>query len=152
MEGGKGRGGQGVSLKEVDAWTRRLETDWTCTQFASGLQASPELATAILRKNGETLSSFAKARMVLALALVKRRVVSNVVPLEEALSELSSEAEDWVKVLSACLGKERIGGGPLDFEPENFPAAQTAVETLRKLGAKPPKEVFIKQQKHFTLK
>ena len=42
-----------IPTKEIDAWTRRLETDWSCAQFASGLQVNPELALAILRKNRE---------------------------------------------------------------------------------------------------
>ena len=42
-----------ISAKDIDAWTRRLETEWTCAQFASGLQVTPELASEILKKNGE---------------------------------------------------------------------------------------------------
>ena len=47
------RGRQAITEKDIDAWTKRLETEWTCAQFASGLQVNPELASAILEKNGE---------------------------------------------------------------------------------------------------
>ena len=118
-----------ISAKEIDAWTKRLETEGTCAQFASGLQVTPNLALEILRKNKEvrrdeetrglclrtyfpilnawlivcacalsplfdhskTLSAVAKARMILAICLVKRRVLANVEPLEKVLAELEEE-------------------------------------------------------------
>ena len=42
-----------IPAKDIDAWTKRLETEWTCAQFASGLQVTPHLALEILRKNKE---------------------------------------------------------------------------------------------------
>eukprot|EP00213_Chloropicon_mariensis_P001959 CAMPEP_0197476916 /NCGR_PEP_ID=MMETSP1309-20131121/11707_1 /TAXON_ID=464262 /ORGANISM="Genus nov. species nov., Strain RCC998" /LENGTH=152 /DNA_ID=CAMNT_0043017539 /DNA_START=179 /DNA_END=633 /DNA_ORIENTATION=+ len=139
-----------IPTKEIDAWTRRLETDWSCAQFASGLQVNPELALAILRKNRETLSSFAKARMIIAAALVKRRVVSNLAPIEELLSELHSESDEWIRVLSVCLEKERIGGGPLEIKRVlNNSTIASSVETLRKLGQQPPTNVMFEYGNHF---
>jgi len=130
-----------VSDKDIEAWTKRLETEWTCAQFASGLQVTPKLASAILEKNAETLPSFAKARMILSTALVKRRVVTDLGPLEALLSDLGAESDDWIKVLLACLDKGRIGGGPLELDMASVtsPSIQTSVDSLRTLAEAPPK-------------
>ena len=55
----------------------------------------------------QTLSSFAKARMILSVLLVKRRVVSDVTPLESFLKELNTETDEWIKVLLACSDEKR---------------------------------------------
>lgn len=131
-----------ISPKDIDAWTKRLETEWTCAQFASSLQVTPELASAILQKNGETLSSFAKARMILSVLLVKRRVVSDVTPLESFLKELNTETDEWIKVLLACSDEKRIGGGPLRLDDEGGVPSKSigaAIDFVRELGKKEPK-------------
>jgi hypothetical protein len=133
-----------IPAKDIDAWTKRLETEWTCAQFASGLQVTPHLALEILRKNKETLSAVAKARMILAICLVKRRVLTNVEPLEKVLSELAEESDEWIKVLLACLDKERIGGGPLDMDKvlnrkdETSTNLNANIDALRRLAQDPP--------------
>ena len=48
--------------------------------------------------------------MILSVLLVKRRVVSDVTPLESFLKELNTETDEWIKVLLACSDEKRIGG------------------------------------------
>ena len=89
----------------------------------------------------QTLSSFAKARMILSAALVKRRVVTDVAPLEQLLSDLGSEPDEWIRVLLSSLPRERIGGGPLELDPSATAAEsiKASVDTLRALAEGPPK-------------
>ena len=48
----------------MDAWARRLESEWTCAQFASSLQANPQLALDVYRNKGEVRSHDARARRI----------------------------------------------------------------------------------------
>mmetsp|Transcript_3271 Transcript_3271/g.8086 ORF Transcript_3271/g.8086 Transcript_3271/m.8086 type:complete len:98 (-) Transcript_3271:310-603(-) len=77
--------------RELESWSRKLEAEWTCAHFAASLQVTPQIAREVLKHSDENLSPVAKARMVIAIALVKRRAVSDLEPLKDFLRDLSKE-------------------------------------------------------------